>query len=88
MRALFGSAVTDVHAEKRQLRVDSLTSDTAFREYFKTKYGPTIAAYKNNVDDPIKVAALDKALDALAAEHRDADGAMQWEYLLLTARRA
>lgn len=88
VRSLFGDSITDVTAEKRTVRVDALGGESDFRDYFKTKYGPTIAAYKNNADDPVKVAALDKALDDLAAQHRAADGSMEWEYLLFTARRA
>ena len=59
----------------------------AFRDFFKRTYGPTIAVYRSLADDPARTAELDAAL----AAHGDryvGDGAMEWEYLLLTARRA
>jgi hypothetical protein len=61
----------------------------AFRDYFKAKYGPTIAAYKNVADDPKRTAALDHDLAELARrnEHGTGSGAMDWEYLLITARK-
>ncbi len=47
-------------------------------------------AYRNIADDPERVAALDHDLAALAARYDRGTGAivMDWEYLLLTARRA
>ena len=83
---LLGDAVTDVDARRQTVRVDTFAKPTAFREFFKACYGPTIAAYRAVADDPDLVAALDGDLDALAAEHT-ADGVMEWEYLLLTAHR-
>ena len=60
-----------------------------FREFFKTNYGPTIAVYKAIADDPEKVAALDRDLVALAERFDRGDGhtVLDWEYLLVTARR-
>ncbi|MFD6973664.1 class I SAM-dependent methyltransferase [Streptomyces sp. NPDC059949] len=83
---LLGDAVTDVDARRQTVRVDTFAKPTAFREFFKACYGPTIAVYRAVADDPDRVAALDGDLDALAAEHT-ADGVMEWEYLLLTAHR-
>ncbi|MEU9160847.1 class I SAM-dependent methyltransferase [Streptomyces sp. NPDC048424] len=83
---LLGDAVTDVDARRETVRVDRFTQPSAFREFFKACYGPTIAVYRAVADDPDRVAALDAALDALAAEHT-VDGVMEWEYLLLTAHR-
>ena len=37
-------------------------------------------------DDPERVAALDRDLADLASRHDVGGGAMDWEYLLLTAR--
>jgi hypothetical protein len=53
----------------------------------KANYGPTIAVYRLIADDPAKVDALDADLAALGDRFLD-DGAMGWEYLLVTARRA
>jgi hypothetical protein len=67
--------------------VDRFASAGEFREFFKARYGPTIAVYAANAADPERVAALDRDLDALSDRFGAADGAMEWEYLLLTARR-
>jgi ubiquinone/menaquinone biosynthesis C-methylase UbiE len=85
--ALLGDAVTDVRTERRNLRVDHFTTADEFRDYFRTKYGPTLAAYQAHADNPERTAELDRALDALAERFQDDDGAMDWEYLLLVARR-
>ncbi|MEO7351096.1 MAG: hypothetical protein ABIW17_04280 [Marmoricola sp.] len=58
-----------------------------FREFFKTRYGPTIAIYRANAGDPARCEALDRDLDALAERFGVADGSMEWEYLLVTATR-
>lgn len=87
MRALLGDRVTDVEARREKLRVDHFGQPEDFRDYFKLRYGPTIAAYKGIADDPEKVAALDAALDGLARSHDVGSGVLEWEYLLLTARR-
>jgi SAM-dependent methyltransferase len=88
LAALFGDHVTDVTVERRSLRVDHFRTAVAFRDYFKNNYGPTIAVYRNIADDPARVAALDAELLDLAERHDVGDGAMDWEYLLYTARRA
>ncbi|MFF9044846.1 class I SAM-dependent methyltransferase [Streptomyces parvulus] len=86
VRTLLGDRVTDVEAHRRSLRVDAFGGPEDFRAFFKSAYGPTISVYRNLADDPERAAALDAALLDLA---RDAlgDGALEWEYLLLTARR-
>ncbi|MFG2230665.1 class I SAM-dependent methyltransferase [Streptomyces sp. NPDC048723] len=83
---LLGDAVTDVDSRRRTVRVDRFTGPTDFREFFKACYGPTVAVYRAVAGDPDRVAELDAALDALAAE-QTVDGVMEWEYLLLTAHR-
>jgi SAM-dependent methyltransferase len=88
LSALFGDGVTDVSAERHNLRVDRFSSAVAFRDYFKSNYGPTIAVYRNIAAEPARVAALDDALLALAERHDLGGGVMNWEYLLYTARRA
>jgi SAM-dependent methyltransferase len=92
VRALLGDRVTDLRAERRTVRVERFGTPEMFRDYFKERYGPTITVYRNIADDPDRVAALDRDLADLA---RDAglgtgsDGtALDWEYLLCTARRA
>ena len=88
VRSLLGDRVTDVHAEAQQLQVDAFSTAEEFRDFFKATYGPTIAVYKSIADDPAKVAALDEALVELGRKHDLGGGAMEWEYLLFTARRA
>lgn len=85
VRALFGDAVADVTAVRETIRIDRFRDGREFREYFRTHYGPTIAVYNRNADDPDQVAALDAALDALGDSALGSDGAMEWEFLLLTA---
>ena len=87
VRELLGDRVTDVHAEKGFATVEDFPGSSDFREYFKKNYGPTIAVYTFIADDPEKVAALDAALDELAASFTN-DGVMRFEYLLFTAKKS
>lgn len=84
VRGLFGEAVTDVAFTREVLRVDRFTSGEDFRAYFASRYGPTIAVYHRNADDPDAVAALNRTLAALGDAALDG-GVMEWEYLLFTA---
>jgi hypothetical protein len=90
VRALLGERVTDVHCQRRTVRITHFAEPADFREYFKTNYGPTIAAYKQQ-PDAARAAALDADLDALATRFDVGDAGhlvLEWEYLLLTCRRA
>jgi ubiquinone/menaquinone biosynthesis C-methylase UbiE len=89
VRSLLGSAVTDVTAQRKTLRVSLFTRPEDFRDYFKTRYGPTIAAYRGIAHDPEQTAALDHDLAVLARrhDHGTTTTVMDWEYLLLTARK-
>ncbi|MBV9318942.1 MAG: SAM-dependent methyltransferase, partial [Mycobacterium sp.] len=53
---------------------------------FKNHYGPTINAYRNIGENSVLAAALDAELVELVGQHLT-DGVMEWEYLLVTARR-
>lgn len=86
--ALFGDGVTGVTAERRTVRIDRFATAEEFRDFFKQRYGPTIAAYKNIGDDQERAANLDRELADLARRHDQGDGVMDWEYLLFTAQRA
>jgi 2-polyprenyl-3-methyl-5-hydroxy-6-metoxy-1,4-benzoquinol methylase len=90
VRALLGDRVTDVVARRRTITVDGFPTAHAWRDFFKTVYGPTIAAYRHIGDDADRVAALDRDLVALAERYdRGTDSlVLDWEYLLLTARVA
>src|ERR1700677_1850621 len=58
----------------------------AVHDYFKNHYGPTIEAYANIGNNPVLVAELDAQLVELAQQYL-VDGAMRWEYLLLTSEK-
>ncbi|UYP20808.1 class I SAM-dependent methyltransferase [Rhodococcus sp. Z13] len=88
VRDLLGHAVTDLEVRTDNLRVERFASAEDFLDFFKSTYGPTIVVYRNIADDPDRVAALDRALLELALRHDIGGGAMNWEYLLVTARRA
>ena len=85
VRALFGDRVSDVRVTRDTVRVDRFASGEEFRDYFASHYGPTIAVYDRNADDAARTAALDRALAAFGDDALDADGAMHWEFLVLTA---
>ena len=87
--ALLGDRVTDV-AARRADRCASTASPPPRSSATSSSahYGPTIAVYRSIADDPDRVAALDADLAALARRFDVGGGPMDWEYLLLTARRA
>lgn len=86
---LLGSRVAQVTTSRKTVTVDRFATPEQFRDYFKERYGPTIAAYRAIGDDADRVAALDRELVELARRHDRGDGAtvMDWEYLLATARK-
>jgi ubiquinone/menaquinone biosynthesis C-methylase UbiE len=84
VRDVLGDRVTGLTATRQLLDASVLSTPEAFRDFFKTNYGPVIAAYRAVADDPERTAQLDADLVALGARRPD----MQWEYLLVTARRA
>jgi SAM-dependent methyltransferase len=89
VRGLFGDRVSDVTARRQTVRVDHFRAPEDFGEYFKTNYGPTIAVYRSLAADPERAAALDRDLAELARRFDVGTGAtvLDWEYLLLTARK-
>jgi len=87
VRALLGDRVTDVVTERRMLRIDNFANGAEFRDYFKTLYGPTISVYRNIEGDPDRVAALDADIAQVGDSVLSGSSTMEWEYLLLTARK-
>lgn len=91
VRELFGDKITDVQARKQTVRISSFHKPEDFVLYFKSHYGPTISVYNFLAGDEEKVKALDNALTELAETfsdaHGDAPSQMDWEYLLLTAKK-
>ncbi len=65
MRTLLGDRVGELTCERRQLEVHAYTDGAAFRDHFKSDYGPTISAYRAIAADADRVAALDAEIAAL-----------------------
>jgi SAM-dependent methyltransferase len=90
VRKLLGDRVEQVQTETGALHLSYFATPEAFRDYFKTNYGPTISTYRAITDDPDRVAALDRDLVNLALRFDVGTDstALDWEYLLLTARKS
>jgi ubiquinone/menaquinone biosynthesis C-methylase UbiE len=90
VRSLLGDRVSDVVARRQTVTVGGFETPEEWRDFWKSVYGPTIVAYRNIADDPERVAALDRDLAALAARYDRGTGTtvLDWEYLLVTARRS
>jgi len=88
VRQLLGDRVTDLVTERRMLPVHHFPDGAAFRDYFKAVYGPTIAVYRNIEGEPDRVAELDDAIARIGDDVLTGGNAMEWEYLLVTARKA
>jgi len=86
---LLGDRVTAVSTERRLLAVERFGAPEDFRDYFKARYGPTIAVYRSLADQPERAAELDAQLAELARSRDRGEGAtvVDWEYLLLTATK-
>ena len=83
VRALLGDRVDGPRGPPADAAGHRFAAGAEFRDYFKANYGPTIAVYGSIADDPERVAALDAELAALGDRFLG-DGAMEWEYLLVT----
>lgn len=90
VEALFGGEVSDLRSERRTLHVDRFSSPGEFLAFFKKNYGPTIAVYKFLAATPDRAAQLDADLLELVEQFssESPQTIMEWEYLLVTARRA
>lgn len=90
VRALFGDRVSDLTMRRQTVTLDHCTTPQEFHAYWKRNYGPIIAAYKFNADDPTRVAALDHDfLDFLTCWNQGDAQRASWdaEYLLVTATK-
>jgi SAM-dependent methyltransferase len=87
VRELFGDRVVDVVTERRGLTVDRFADGAAFRDYFKANYGPTIVAYRGIADQQDRVDALDADIARLGDDALAGTSAMEWEYLVVVARK-
>jgi len=86
---LFANQVEDVTTCRKTVTVDRFSTPEDFRDYFKDRYGPTVAAYRAIAHDAERVAALDRDLADLVRRHDRGDQrtVMDWEFLLATARK-
>lgn len=89
VRELFRDRVADLSMRRQTVTIDRFDEPVELREYFKANYGPTIAVYRYNSDDPQRVAALDRDLAKLTTTWSRGVGTATFhaEYLLVTARR-
>jgi hypothetical protein len=89
VRSLLGGHVTEIHARRQSVTVEHFARPEEFRDYFRANYGPTVTAYQGLAGEPERIAALDRELADLARQHDHGTDrtVMEWEYLLLTARR-
>jgi ubiquinone/menaquinone biosynthesis C-methylase UbiE len=89
VRGLLGDRVGELTARRRAVTIDQFRTPEAFRDYYKANYGPTIAVYRYIADTPERVAALDRELVDLARrfDRGTAGTVMDWDYLLVTARK-
>ena len=84
VRTLFGDRVADLKARRQTVRMDHCSDPVEFREYWKRNYGPTIAAYRFNQDQPGNIEALERDFLAFLTDW-NRGGAWDAEYLLVTA---
>jgi SAM-dependent methyltransferase len=89
-RGLLDDGVGDVCMTRHEVVVEAFATPAAFVDFFRTSYGPTVAAYRALAEEPARAAALDEALGELARRHDRGTGrtVMGWEYLLVKATRS
>ena len=88
IRSLLGDHVADLELRRENAVIDRFADGAEFRDFFKAYYGPTVAVYKTIAAEPDRIAQLDRELADLASQHDLGNGRMEWEYLVVTARRS
>jgi SAM-dependent methyltransferase len=88
VRTLFGDRVTALTMARQSVGMDHCVDPLEFREYWKRNYGPTIAVYRFNADQPERIDALDRDFLAFLIDWNHG-GKAGWdaEYLLVTATK-
>lgn len=83
VRGLLGDQITGVVARRQTVTVDRFAAPDAFRDYFKSNYGPTVATYRSIAREPHRVDALDRDLTDLVRRHDQGQKGtvMGWQYL-------
>lgn len=88
---LFGDRISDLQARRETVLFEHCSSPLEFREYWKQNYGPTIAVYRFNAENPDRVADLDRDFLAFLEQwNRSSEPgrtAYDAEYLLVTATK-
>lgn len=88
--ALFGDRVAHLLTETRTVRLDFTGTAAELCELYRTTFAPVIATRAAVVDEPQRLAALDRELlDLLTSANQDARGGpalYQFEYLLVLAQ--
>ena len=86
--ALLGDRVERLQTRRNSIAIPFATG-AAFRDYFKQRYGPAIAVYRNLGADAERATQLDRALAELGEQNLAATGTatMSWDYQLVTAVR-
>lgn len=89
VRQLLGDRIEEFSSRRERVRVGGYATPEDFRDDFKSYYGPTVAAYQRLSNDPRRTMALDTDLAELARRHGlgVSTTVMEWEYLLVTARK-
>ena len=86
VREQLGGGVSELACTRGVVVMNRCTDPAEFREYWKSRYGPTIAVYRHNEADPERTAALDEDFLRLLSGS-DRGGFWEAEYLLVTATR-
>ena len=89
VRSLLGGGVTAFTATRGTVTVDGFASPAEWRDWFADRYGPVRMVRAALAATPDRVSALDTDLADLARRYDRGTGrtVMDWEYLLVTARR-
>ncbi len=89
VRALLGTAVSDLRNERRTIIFDGFTADT-FVDFMRVNYGPVLRVFNRLADDPGRSEALDAALRRFVRTHDHGTPGrprLEAEYQLTLARR-
>ncbi|MCC3271451.1 class I SAM-dependent methyltransferase [Arthrobacter zhangbolii] len=90
VESLLEGRVREFRAERSTLLIDRFSTPKDFLVFLKAHYGPVMAVYASLASAPERGSALDAELLALVKRYSTQAGGMtmDWEYLLVTARRA
>jgi SAM-dependent methyltransferase len=87
VRELLGEGCTELRFERAALEVTAFSSGREGADFFKERYGPTIAVLKNIGDDAERRAEFEAGYNEFS-ESFFRDGRMEWEYLVAVGTRA